>query len=162
MRFQRVILKIVSTVSILGVVLFLTPPPTVLAGARTTSVWTTTDSGGINVIPYVRVDKKALFVDFDHFTSKMDYIYYNLNYVDKNSSVKGGVEGSFITNPLPIYGSFGGFDYVRRQLLFGTCSQGTCVYSSPKSVTLTVNTHYGSGGQIAQVTQVLSLPDNQF
>src|SRR3989344_1504115 len=110
---------------VLIVVFFLWFPGQVFAAdpPRTTAVWTVSDAKGINVIPYVRVDKKALFVDFDHFTANMDYIYYNLNYVDKNTGMKGGVEGSFLTNPLSIYGNYGGFDYVRREFLFGTCSK---------------------------------------
>lgn len=128
---------------------------------RTTTVWTVSNATGINVIPYVRVDKKALFVDFDHFTASMDYIYYNLNYIDKNTGMKGGVEGSFLTTPVPVYGNYGGFDYARRELLFGTCSKKVCVYNNPKSVTLTVNTHF-STGQIAQYTKVLSFGDDQF
>ena len=136
-------------------------PTVALAAQRTTTVWTSSDATGINVIPYVRVDKKALFVDFDHFTSDMDYIYYNLNYLNKGTNVKGGVEGSFITNPLAIYGNFGGFDYARRELVFGTCSKNVCTYNKPKSVTLTVNTHF-SKGQVAQYTKVLSFPDDQF
>jgi hypothetical protein len=129
--------------------------------SRTTTVWTVSNADGINVIPYVRVDKRALFVDFDHFTANMDYIYYNLNYVDKNTGIKGGVEGSFLTNPVPVYGNYGGFDYARRELLFGTCSKNDCNYNKPKSVTLTVNTHF-STGQIVQYTKVLSFSDDQF
>ncbi|KKU91834.1 MAG: hypothetical protein UY21_C0009G0025 [Microgenomates group bacterium GW2011_GWA1_48_10] len=128
---------------------------------RTTTVWTVDDTKGINVIPYVRVDKKALFVDFDHFTSDMDYIYYNLNYVNKNTGVKGGVEGSFLTSPLPKFGNYGGFDYARRELVYGTCSKNVCNYHSPKTVTLTVNTHF-SKGTVAQYTKVLTFNDDQF
>lgn len=142
----------------LALVLFARP---VLADPRTNAVWITSGTDGVNVIPYVRVDKKALFVDFDHFNGTMDYVYYNLNYKDRATGVLGGIEGSFATSPLPISGNYGGFDYVRQQLVFGTCSKNTCVYNSPKSVILTVNTHY-TGGKIAQVTEVLNFPDNQF
>ncbi len=155
--------KVVTSILLgfLAAVVFSAPGVASAAAPRTTTVWTSSATTGINVIPYVRVDKKALFVDFDHFASDMDYIYYNLNYVDKITNVKGGVEGSFITNPLAVFGNFGGFDYVRRQLLFGTCSQGTCTYNSPKTVTLTVNTHFAKG-QVVQYTKVLSFLDDQF
>lgn len=145
----------------LGIIAFVPPSQASAAEVRSSTIWTTSGAGGVTVTPYVRSDRKALFIDFDHFTGTMDYVYYNLNYTNKESGQKGGVEGSFLANQVPFTGYYNGLGYVRREVLFGTCSQGICIIHKPKNVMLTVNTHY-ENSKIAQVTQVVSIPDSQF
>ena len=146
--------------------LVLLAPPAFAAPPRTTTVWTTSTQDGVGVIPYVRVDKKALFVDFEGFDTgalagNIEYIYYNLNYTNKNTGVAGGVEGSFLATKDQIYGSYGGKNYARRELVFGTCSKNVCDYHKPKDVKLTVNTKLKTG-KIAQYTRVIKISDDQF
>ena len=130
------------------------------AEPRTSTYWTSTNNDGVDVTPYVRVDKKALFVDFENFDN-VAYVYYNLNYINKQNGVKGGVEGSFSHDARLYSGSFNGKNYIRREIIFGSCSSQNCVYHSPKNVILTVNTKMLEG-QIDQYTKVLSIPDDQF
>lgn len=132
-----------------------------IAAPRSSTPWVSTNNDGVSVIPYVRADKKALFVDFENFPANTEYVYYNLNYDNRNTGVKNGVEGSFNPTPNMYTGWYGGHPYVRRQLLFGTCSQGVCVYGHPKNVTLTVNTKL-TKGKVSQYSKVIKFPDSLF
>ena len=135
--------------------------PVQAASPRTTTIWAATGEGGVDVVPYVRVDKKALFVDFENFNNTIDHVYYNLNYNRRDNGIKGGVEGSFFPSVAAYSGSYNGKNYIRRELIFGTCSQGVCVYHPAKDVVLTVKT-YIKNGKVAQYTKVLSFPQDQF
>lgn len=127
---------------------------------RTTTVWEVKGAEGVNVIPYVRVDKRALFIDFEKFTN-ISNVHFNLNYTNKNNGVKGGVEGNFVPSLTKFQGSYNGENYVRNEVLFGTCSQNVCTYHKPQDVTLTVKTTL-SGGKVAEHTKVLGFPNDQF
>ena len=140
---------------------FLMVVPVSAAEPRTSTVWSVTGEDGVDVIPYVRADKKALFVDFEGFTNEMGYVYYNLNYNQKASNVKGGVEGSFVPSGVPYTGHYNNVPYIRREILFGSCSKNVCIYHNPKNVTLTVNTQILEG-KVAQYTKVLGIADDQF
>lgn len=131
--------------------------------ARTQTVWTTSGAGGVDVIPYVRVDKKALFVDFEHSDfDSIDYIYYNLNYDTDEPESKRGVEGTIYPRVTDITAYYEGRPYIRRELVFGTCSQGVCdYYRNPKSMKLTVNTKFFSG-KVVEHTEVIGISDDQL
>jgi hypothetical protein len=134
---------------------------TAYAAPRTTTVWKATSKEGVGITPYVRADKKALFIDFESFLKNTEYIYYNLNYTNKDNGVKGGVEGSFIPNLETYTGYLNGKPYIRKEILFGSCSRKVCKLHKVKDVTLTVNTKMKLGKD-AQYTTVLHLPDDQF
>lgn len=144
------------------VIFFFSVSPVSAVLPRTQTLWTTTNEDGVDVIPYVRVDKKALFVDFeDKNFSNIEYIYYNLKY-DSDGSIKRGIEGSFVPVASDYFGYYQGRPYFRRELVLGTCSKGVCTYhQKPHNVKLTINTNLLSG-KIDQYTKVLSFPDDQF
>lgn len=148
--------------SILVIASFFVVPPVLAVAKRTQTIWTMSGEG-LNVIPYVRVDKKALLVDFEDKDFKnIEYIYYNLNYDSDESRTKRGIEGSFIPSLTKPSGHYEGRPYYRIELVLGTCSQNVCTYhGNPRNVKLTVNTKMLSG-KIEQYTQVLTIPDNQF
>lgn len=130
---------------------------------RTSTTWTTVGKDGVDIIPYVRSDKKALWVDFESANFKnIDYVYYNLNYDTDEQDTKRGIEGSFNPNLSEISAYYKNKPYFRKLLMLGVCSANACVYhNNPRSVTLTVNTKMKSG-KISQYTRVLSIPDSQF
>ncbi|GEM_PF-2067771 len=131
--------------------------------SRTQTIWMSSGTGGADVIPYLNGNKQLMFVDFSSKDfGNIDYVYFNLIYnADSlgNVGVKRGLEGSFV----PYYetkNSFGGVPYIRKQLLFGTCSNNVCTYDpNVRNVKLTVNTKMHSG-QVAQYTKVLTIPTN--
>ena len=132
------------------------------AASRTGTVYNTTGDG-VDVIPYVRSDQNALFVDFEHPNfNNIEYIYYNLNYDTDEPATKRGVEGSFIPSQKTPSGHFNGRPYFRHELLFGTCSKNVCKYDKGvRNVKLTVNTNYLTGA-VDQYTKVLTFPQDQF
>ena len=111
------------------------------------------------MIPYVSGNRDFSFVDFASKNfSNIAYVYFNFNYNTTAPGTKRGVEGSFV----PYYEKFleyNGVPYVRRQLLFGTCSKNVCTYDpKPTGVKITVNTKMKSGS-VDQYTRIISIPD---
>lgn len=152
----------VKSFYILGLVsVFLTLASTTHAAQRTSTLSTLKGTGGVDVISYVRSDKRALFLDFENFPKNVDHIYYNINYDQKDASVKGGIEGHFFPQTLAYSGEYNGKKYIRREFIFGTCSKNDCVYHKPKNVTVTVRTNV-KGAKVVEYTKVLSIPDSQF
>jgi hypothetical protein len=148
--------------SLLGIALFFVAPRVLAADKRTQTIWTTSGEG-VDLIPYVRVDKKALFVDFEaNNFNNIEYIYYNLNYDTDEPGRIRGVKGSFVPSTLGADGFYNGRPYYRRELILGVCSGVICTYhKNPRNVKLTANTKMLSG-KVDQYTQVLSIPDDQF
>lgn len=137
--------------------------PAFAASPRTYSTWTTSNAGGVTVIPYVRVDKKGMFVDFEAANFKnIDSIYYNLNIdTDEPESLRG-VEGTFWPRGIAISGYYKNKPYYRRELTFGTCSRDTCTYyRNPHNLKLTVTTKFLTG-KLKEHTQVITIPDAQL
>ena len=136
--------------------------PALAVSPRTQTVYETTGQG-VDVIPYVRSDKHAIFVDFEHQNfDNIEYIYYNLNYDTDEPGKIRGVEGSFIPSQKEYSGYYNGKPYFRHELLFGTCSKNVCKYDrGVRNVKLTVNTNYLTG-QVDQYTKVLTFPQDQF
>lgn len=126
---------------------------------RSQTVWTQTGEGPVEVIPYVRGGRQLAFVDFSSKNfSDIQYIYFNFNYNTTAPGTKRGVEGSFIPANEKLL-EFGGVPYVRRQLLFGTCSGNVCTYDpNPRDVKITVNVKMKSG-PVDQYTRVISVPN---
>lgn len=128
---------------------------------RTQTIWMSSGSGGVDIVPYLNGNKQLMFVDFSSKDfGNIDYVYFNLTYksdVLGNVGVKRGLEGSFA----PYYETkkdFGGVPYIRKQLLFGTCSKNDCTYDpNVRDIKITVNTKMHSG-QVAQYTKVLTVP----
>jgi len=131
--------------------------------ARTQTTWTASATGGVDVIPYVRVDKKALFIDFEHSNFDLiDYVYYNLNYETDEAETKRGVEGTFFPRITEVTAYYEGRPYIRRELVFGTCSQGACdYYSGPRTMRLTVTTKFLSG-KVVENTKIIGISDDQL
>lgn len=130
---------------------------------RTATTWQVAGKGGVGVIPYVGADKKYLWVDFEDKKKfdNVEYVYYNLNYT-REGDVKGGVEGSFVPADSEYTGYYNGVPYFRKQILFGACSKGVCVYyDKVKDVKITVNTKMKTG-KIDQYTQIITIPNDQF
>lgn len=141
---------------------------------RTQTIWTTSGTGGVDVIPYVRVDKKAVFVDFeaDSFDN-IDYVYYNMVYETDEPESKRGVEGTFFPAVTKIFSYYNGRPYYRTGemgvkgeagggLVLGTCSRQVCTYyKNPKSLKLTVTTKYKTG-KVLDHTKVITIADDQF
>lgn len=158
-RLSKITSIFISSVFILAMVAL-----PVMAAVRTQTVWTVTGStGGLVVIPYVRIDDKAFFIDFEHDDfDNVDYVSYNLNYDTDEEAVKRGVEGLFYPQITQPSGNYDGNDYIRRELVLGTCSRNECdYYSNPRNATLTVNTKLLEG-KILDHTQVISIPNDQF
>lgn len=128
------------------------------ATKRTTTLWTSSNNDGAFVTPYIRSDKKALFIDFQEFNG-VEYVYYNLNYTNRDNGVKGGVEGSFIPRKEIYNGSIDGKPYVRYEIPFGSCSGKRCVLHRAKDVRLTVNTKMKNG---KHYSKVINIPQDQF
>lgn len=150
------------TALLASIVALLVLVPTIFAAStRTNTHYTSEGRGGVNVIPYIRPDKKALFIDFENFTNDIDHIYYNLTYKQKWSNTLGGVEGSFFPKNTAWTGSYQGRSYIRKEILFGTCSNKSCVLHNVKDVVLTVKTYLKSG-KTAQYTRVVKFPNDLF
>jgi|SRR3989344_4495941 len=149
----------VATITLIATALIVFPA---LAASRTGTVYETTGQG-VDVIPYIRSDTNAIFVDFEHANfNNIEYIYYNLNYDTDEPAKIRGVEGSFIPSQKPYSGYFNGKPYFRHELLFGTCSKNVCKYDrGTRNVKLTVNTNYLTGS-VDQYTKVLTFPQDQF
>lgn len=125
---------------------------------RSTTIWQTTgDTGVVDVIPYVKADKKGLFVDFESRNFKnVDYIYFNLNYNTNEEGTKRGVEGYFYPRISELK-PYGGAQYIRKEFTFGTCSKNVCKYDrGVRDVKLTVKTHMAIG-KVASYTKVLTI-----
>lgn len=133
-------------------------PVTNAATNRTNTKWISTNKDGVEVTPYVRVDKKALFIDFEGFNG-VEYVYYNFNYTQQDNGVKGGVEGSFIPGKEIYTGYYKGKPYVRYEFPFGSCSKKVCVLHRVKDVKLTVNTKMKNGKHFSKI---INLPQDQF
>lgn len=152
--------KLSLGLSCLAAASFLMSPVLADTDPRTGTVWTTSGTQGVKVIPYIRSDRNALFVDFESSNNfnNVQYIYFNLQYnADTlgNIGVLRGVEGSFIPSQLMPYPTYMGNPYIRKQIYFGTCSGTVCTYDpNVRNVKLTVNTKYASG-PVDQYTQVL-------
>lgn len=71
---------------------------------------------GINVSPRLRVDKRALIVNFSNLQNAQA-VSYSLTY--KTSTQEEGAIGSI---------SLGGSSSATSELLFGTCSKNVCKY----------------------------------
>lgn len=125
---------------------------------RTTTLWTSSSNDGAFATPYVRSDKKALFIDFEEFNG-VEYVYYNLNYTNRDNGVRGGVEGSFIPRKEVYSGNFNGKPYVRYEIPFGSCSGKRCVLHRAKDVKLTVNTKMKNG---KHYSKIINIPQDQF
>ena len=129
---------------------------------RTSTIWMSTNTDGVNVIPYVRSDKNALFVDFESSDNynNIQYIYFNLTYnADTlgNIGVKRGVEGSFIPSKETPYLYYKDKPYIRKQIYFGTCSNNICTYDpNVRNLKIQVNTKFASG-PIDQYTKTLTI-----
>ncbi len=155
--------KIVTALTSAALVASLAAPAFADTDPRTGTTWTTaTGAGGVNVIPYVRSDRNAMFVDFessDNFAN-VAYIYFNMTYNSDalgNVGVKRGVEGSFIPSQQTPFLSYNGKSYVRRQIYFGTCSNNVCTFDpNVRNVKIQVNTKYTSG-PVDQYTKVLTV-----
>lgn len=132
------------------------------AASRTQTVFASSGQG-VGVIPYVRVDSKAMFVDFEHKDfNNIEYVYYKLDYGTIDPEIKRAVEGSFIPDASMYDGEFDGKPYIRHELLFASCSNKVCTYErGVNKVKLTVNTKFLTGA-VDQYTQVLTFPDDQF
>ncbi len=154
----------ILTAAAFAALLSSTLPAPVLADTdpRTGTIWMTSGTGGVNVVPYVRSDRRAMFVDFespDNFNN-IQYIYFNLTYnadTMGHIGIKRGVEGSFIPSQQQPYKSYNGKPYIRKQIYFGTCSNKVCAFDpNVRNVKLQVNTKYASG-QVDQYTKVLTI-----
>lgn len=82
---------------------------------KSTSVKNATGAG-INVSPRLRVDRRALIVNFSNLQNALS-VSYSLTY--KTSTQEEGAIGS-----LPL----GGSSSATSELLFGTCSKNVCKY----------------------------------
>lgn len=159
MNISRKIITVLASVALAASVLV--GPALADTDPRTQTIWMSSGTGGADVIPYLNGNKQLMFVDFSSKDfGNIDYVYFNLTYnADSlgNVGVKRGLEGSFA----PYYetkNSFGGVAYIRKQLLFGTCSSNVCTYDpNVRNIKLTVNTKMHSG-QVAQYTKVLTVP----
>lgn len=124
--------------------------------------WTITGSGEVDVIPYTRSDKHALFLDFEATTfSNITSIYYNLNYDTDNDATLRGGQGTLY----PVSNKPSGTDastgklYIRREVVFGTCSNGVCNYeTNPRNFRLTVTTTDTSGAKTTSTLSLSKLP----
>ena len=150
------------TVALIGLFLISTIFALPSLAQRTQTVFTASGQG-VTVIPYVRADKNAMFVDFEHANfNNIEYIYFNLNYDSDEPETKRGVEGSFIPTQTEVSGHYNNKPYYRYELIFGTCSKDVCTYDDGvRDVKLTVNTKFLTG-QVDQHTQVLTFPQDQF
>jgi len=126
---------------------------------RSQTTWTTTGEGGVDVIPYIQGNRQLAFVDFQSKNfDDIQYVYFNFTYNTTAQGTKRGVEGSFVP-ALETFKYFDGVPYVRRQLLFGTCSKNVCTYDpNPRDVKITVNTKMKSG-PVDQYTRVINVPN---
>jgi len=150
-----------SFITIFLLILLVSPVSAV--SPRTHTLWTVAGAAsGVNVIPYIRIDKRAMFVDFeDKDFSNVRYIYYKLEY-ESDGVTKRGIEGSFVPVSGAWYAYYQGKPYFRKELTLGTVSGEIYYYhNNPHDIKLTVNTNMLSG-KIEQYTQVLSFPANQF
>ena len=133
---------------------------TALAAApkRSNVVWVSSNKNGVVVTPYVDAGKKSITIDFDGFNNNMLYVYYDLNYKQKDGNAQR-VFGSFVPGPNIYNGWYNGKPFYRITIPFGTCSGSVCVYHGAKDLTLKVNTKMKSG---AQYTNWIFIPNDQF
>lgn len=73
-------------------------------------------SSGIGVSPYLRLDRKALIINFSNLQNAKS-ISYSLTYT--TSEQEEGAMGAI---------NFGSSPTASQELLFGTCSKGVCRY----------------------------------
>lgn len=126
--------------------------PTPLNGKTVSSV-----ASEIDVIPYIRSDRKAIFVDFEGNFSNIASIYYDLNYDTNEGGTKRGIEGTIVPNPTQYSGTYNGQRYIRREYALGTCSRNICTYySNPRNLKLTVTVKFLSG-TVREYTKILEI-----
>lgn len=114
-------------------------------------------TSGVDVIPYIRGDRKAIFVDFEGNFTNVESINYNLNYDTNENGTKRGVEGTVVPSPGKFDGTYNGNRYIRREYVLGTCSKNVCTYhSSPRNFKLTVKIKMKSGA-VREDTKILEI-----
>lgn len=128
------------------------------AQKRTRTAYVSTTSSGVTVIPYVRSDKYALILDFENFTG-VTSVYYNMNYTNVSNGIMGGAEGTFTPSKALYTGYYNGKPYIRRELLFGTCSKNVCSLHRAKDLKVTVVTKMKNG---KQYTNIINIPNDQL
>ena len=81
------VLVFASILAIFFLILLSSPASAVFL--RTQTFWIASSKDGVDVIPYVRADKKVLFVDFeDKDFSNIKYIYYARYNTNKTKYLK--------------------------------------------------------------------------
>lgn len=126
--------------------------PTPVVGNKINNI-----SSGVDVIPYIRGDRKAIFVDFEGSFSNVESIYYNLNYDSNENGTKRGIEGTIIPSPNQYSGTYSGNRYIRREYALGVCSKNICTYhSNPRNLKLTVKIKMKSG-VVREDTKILEI-----
>lgn len=114
-------------------------------------------SSGVDVVPYIRGDRKAIFVDFEGNFTNVESIYYNLNYDTDEGGTKRGIEGTIISTSNQYSGTYAGNRYIRREYVLGVCSGNICTYhTNPRNLKLTVKIKLKSGA-IREDTKVLEI-----
>lgn len=107
------------------------------------------------VVTRPRSDGKAFIVEFTAASfSNVEFIDYSLTYESGEDSIDKGIQGTIASPVAAVDGtSKTGLQYIRRELVFGTCSKNVCVYDiKPRSFKLTVVTKLVKGGTEKIVT----------
>lgn len=131
-------------------VLLILLPVTVSAAPRTSTPFkVASGAGGVDVFPYLGIDRTKITVDFQSPNlANIEYMKYVLNYGLAGQGTTRGAQGTIIPNPT-LFKYYNRIPYIRQVITLGMCSQNACVYDpNAKNFNITVEFKYKNNKKI--------------
>jgi hypothetical protein len=133
---------LVKKISAFILALLILFPTAVSAAPRTSTTFkAVSGTGGIEVFPYLGMDRTKITIDFQSSNlANVEYIKYVLNYGLAGQGTTRGAQGTIIPNPAT-FKYFNRIPYIRQEITLGMCSKNACVYDpNAKNFNITVET----------------------